>query len=142
MSNHEVISTSSYWQFYIQQLVMSLQSSYTVVNILSKTSSLHMILIYFEIPIQICQETLDIISTMLSVNHITSLHLAHTNPSGIIFNKFKYNYINLNKGPLTLSMKISPCTEKGTSTRLFVTICDENHIMFSFNPILDIPQRS
>jgi hypothetical protein len=46
------------------------------------------------------------------------------------------------KGPLTLSMKISPCTEKGTSTRLFVTICDENHIMFSFNPILDIPQRS
>ena len=48
----------------------------------------------------------------------------------------------MGKGPLTLSMKISPCTEKGTSTRLFVTICDENHIMFSFNPILDIPQRS
>ena len=50
--------------------------------------------------------------------------------------------LQLTQGPLTLSMKISPCTKKGTSTRLFVTICDENHIMFSFNPILDIPQRS
>ena len=51
-------------------------------------------------------------------------------------------HLKIKKGPLTLSMKISPCTEKGTSTRLFVTICDENHIMCSFNPVLDIPQRS
>ena len=56
--------------------------------------------------------------------------------------KFSFKLVKYSKGPLTLSMKISPCTEKGTSTRLFVTICDEIHIMFSFNPILDIPQRS
>ena len=36
-------------------------------------------------------------------------------------------------------MKISLCTEKGTSSRIFVTKSDENHIMSLSNPILDIP---
>ena len=45
------------------------------------------------------------------------------------------------EGPLEVSMKISLCTEKGTSKRFFVTKSYENHIISLFNPILDIPKK-
>ena len=46
------------------------------------------------------------------------------------------------EGPLVVSMKISPCTKKGTSYLFFATKCDEMHIMSLLNPILDIPIRT
>ena len=45
-------------------------------------------------------------------------------------------YNKLAKEPLRVLLKISLCTEIGTSYIFFVTIFAENHLMRSFNPVL------
>ena len=65
------------------------------------------------------------------INVLKGLISNHSNSEGWLAND--------GKGPLVISMKISPSTETGTSYRLFATICDEICILPSFNLILDIP---